>query len=222
MTLQLTFGSVDVHVSTTSPELALRDAQREIAGHVAAVGGWLAIDAVVVERDGRALVLIGPVGSGKSTIAAHLLGRGWRLLADGVAFVDLANSLVLGHHGLMSFRSGAIPHLPAAFRSTLERSRWFVDDQGELQFYEVDPATAFGANIWSGEAVLDAMVFIDDHAASKDVHTTASEASMLQVIDGTEVSLGRFAGLRVGTIRKDRSVHTADRIEHWFDAHVGA
>jgi hypothetical protein len=257
MMLQLTFGSVDVQVSTTStlqrllaathvrhcstdrdassrlvsvrisppdrsPELALRDAQREIAGHVAAVGGWLAIDAVVVEREGRALALIGAAGSGKSTIAAHLLGRGWRLLADGVAFVDVAQSLILAHHGLMIFRSGAIPHLPSAFRSTLERSRWFVDESGELQFYEVDPATAFGAGVWSGEAILDALVFIDEHAGTKDVRTLAAETSTLRTIDGTEVSLSQFAGLRVGVIRKDRSVHTADCIEHWFDAHVGA
>jgi len=260
VTLQLTFGGVDVHVSTTStlsrllaathrlhctterdasprsvsvrisppdrsPELALRDVQREIAGHVAAVTGWLAIDAVVVEREGRALVLIGEAGCGKSTIAAHLLGRGWRLLADGVAFVDASQSLVVGHHGLMIFRSGAIPHLPSAFRSTLERSRWFVDESGELQFYEVDPATAFGSNIWSREAVLDALVFIDEAAGTKEVHTLSGGDPNIQLIDGTKFPLSRLSGLnalRVGTIRKDRSVFTADQIEHWFDAHVGA
>jgi hypothetical protein len=255
--LQLTFGDIDVHVSTTrtltrlvaathrrhcsvdgdgathsvnvriappdrSPEQALRIVQREIAAHVAAVGRWSALDAVVVERDGRALALGGVAGCGKSTIAAHLLGRGWRLLADDVAFVDVQRSVVIGHHALMVFRSGAIPHLPPGFRATLERSSWFIDENGELQFYEVDPATTFGASIWSGEAILDALVFIEDDANPNAVRSIAAESAELPLIDGTALSLRHVPNVRVGVIGKDRSMLTADRIEHWFDAHMGA
>jgi len=255
--LQLTFGDIDVHVTTTktltrllaathrrhatvegeesshsvnvriappdrSPEQALRIAQREIASHVAAAGHWALLDAVVVERDGRALALAGGPGSGKSTIAAHLLGRGWRLVADDAAFVDVRHALVIGHHALMVFRSGAIPHLPPGFRVTLERSRWFNDENGELQFYEVDPATAFGSAIWSAEAILDAVVFVDDDANPHGVRTLAAEATELPTIDGAPLALSLFPNVRVGVIGKDRSISTADRIEHWFDAHVGA
>jgi hypothetical protein len=45
--------SVDLAPPNRSPEFALREAQREIANEVASAHGWLAIDAVVVERDGR-------------------------------------------------------------------------------------------------------------------------------------------------------------------------
>jgi len=255
--LQLTFGDIDVHVTTTkaltwllaathrrhcaidgdssshsvnvriappdrSPEQALRIAQREIASRVAAAGRWSPLDAVVVERDGRALAIAGAAGCGKSTIAAHLLGRGWRLLSDDVAFVDVQRSLVIGHHGLMIFRSGAIPHLPPGFRATLERSSWFVDENGELQFYEVDPATAFGSSIWSGDAILDALVFIEDEADPNGVRSIAAESLDLPTIDGNSISLRHLPNVRAGVIGKDRSILTADRIEHWFDAPVGA
>lgn len=42
----------------------------------------LMLHAAVVERGGRALVLPGLPGAGKSTLAAYLCHRGWRLLSD--------------------------------------------------------------------------------------------------------------------------------------------
>ncbi|HRD85803.1 MAG TPA: HprK-related kinase A [Rubrivivax sp.] len=49
---------------------------------------WLLIHAAVVERDGRALILPAPPGSGKSTLCAALVHRGWRLLSDEIALVS--------------------------------------------------------------------------------------------------------------------------------------
>lgn len=46
------------------------------------------IHAAVVERGGRALILPGQPGSGKSTLCAALVNRGWRLLSDEFALVD--------------------------------------------------------------------------------------------------------------------------------------
>jgi hypothetical protein len=206
--------SVSVHLAPPecSPELALRDAQREIAGEVAAVHGWLALEAVVVERDGRALALIGEPGAGKSIVAAHLLARRWKLVTDDSAFVDEARGTIVGHHGLMRFRSGAIPHLPAAFRATLERSKWFVGEDGELQFYEVDPETVFGPGIWSHEAVLDSAIFLADRPGSHAV----------EGLDGASSVHNAFRVLRTGSIGRDRAVRVADRVEHWYDAHARA
>jgi len=45
------------------------------------------VHAAVVERDGKAILLCGPPGSGKSTLCAALVARGWRLLSDEVALV---------------------------------------------------------------------------------------------------------------------------------------
>ena len=204
--------SVNLEPPDRSPELALRAAQREIAGEVAAVHGWLALETVVVERGGRALALIGEAGSGKSTIAAHLLARGWKLVTDDIAFVDEAHGSIVGHHGLMRFRSGAIPHLPAAFRATLERSKWFVGEDGELQFYEVDPESVFGSGIWSHEAVFDAAIVLDDRATADAVIDNEAYGQLPDA----------FAALHFGTIGRNRSTIVADRIEDWYDAHARA
>jgi hypothetical protein len=55
---------------------------------------FLVIHAAVVERHGRALIFPGSPGSGKSTLCAALINRGWRLLSDEMALVSLANGLV--------------------------------------------------------------------------------------------------------------------------------
>lgn len=51
---------------------------------------YLIVHAAVIERGGRALVLPAPPGSGKSTLCAALVARGWRLLSDELALVDLS------------------------------------------------------------------------------------------------------------------------------------
>lgn len=47
-----------------------------------------ALHGAVVTRDGEALLLIGPVGTGKTTLALDLLERGWKLSSDDVAPID--------------------------------------------------------------------------------------------------------------------------------------
>ena len=51
---------------------------------------YLVLHAAVVERAGRALMLPAPPGSGKSTLCAGLVSRGWRLLSDELALIDPA------------------------------------------------------------------------------------------------------------------------------------
>jgi HprK-related kinase A len=54
----------------------------------------LLIHAASVERDGRALVMTGASGSGKSTLAALLGERGWRLMGDEFALIDLGDGTI--------------------------------------------------------------------------------------------------------------------------------
>jgi len=51
---------------------------------------FIAIHAATLERGGRALLLPAPPGSGKSTLCAALVHRGWRLLSDEFALLDPA------------------------------------------------------------------------------------------------------------------------------------
>ncbi len=52
---------------------------------------FLILHAAVVERDGRAAILPGDPGSGKSTLCAALVHSGWRLLSDELALLDMAD-----------------------------------------------------------------------------------------------------------------------------------
>jgi len=73
--------------------------------------GWrrhLLLHAASVERDGRAIVLTGESGSGKSTLAAQLGERGWRLMGDEFALLDLANGMVHPFPRLVSLKNRSI------------------------------------------------------------------------------------------------------------------
>lgn len=50
---------------------------------------FLLLHAAVLERDGCAAILPAPPGSGKSTLCAALMHRGWRLLSDELALIAL-------------------------------------------------------------------------------------------------------------------------------------
>lgn len=54
----------------------------------------LVVHAAVLERRGGALLMPAPPGSGKSTLCAALVNRGWRLLSDEMALVRLADGEV--------------------------------------------------------------------------------------------------------------------------------
>lgn len=56
---------------------------------------YLIIHAAVIERDGLAVVMPAPPGSGKSTLCAGLVSRGWRLLSDELAMIRLEDSALV-------------------------------------------------------------------------------------------------------------------------------
>jgi len=55
---------------------------------------WLVIHAAVIEKGGVAAILPAPPGSGKSTLCAALVNRGWRLLSDELTLVRLDDGRV--------------------------------------------------------------------------------------------------------------------------------
>ncbi len=52
------------------------------------------VHSAVLERDGRALIMPAPPGSGKSTLCAALMLHGWRLLSDEMALLDPVTGLI--------------------------------------------------------------------------------------------------------------------------------
>ncbi len=55
---------------------------------------YLMVHAAVVEKNGCAIILPAPPGSGKSTLCAALAMRGWRLLSDELALVRCSDGLL--------------------------------------------------------------------------------------------------------------------------------
>ena len=49
---------------------------------------WITVHSAVLERNGCAVLLPAPPGSGKSTLCAGLMLQGWRLLSDEMALLD--------------------------------------------------------------------------------------------------------------------------------------
>lgn len=77
---------------TWPPELTVDDAATYLLGPVCGVilrmRGVTCLHASALEIGGRAVLVCGPAGAGKSTTAAALAARGHRVLADDVAALD--------------------------------------------------------------------------------------------------------------------------------------
>lgn len=68
----------------------------------------LVIHAASVARGGRAAILPAPPGSGKSTLCAALVNRGWRLLSDELTLIRLDTGELMGLARPVSLKNASI------------------------------------------------------------------------------------------------------------------
>ena len=196
-----------------------RSAVQRIIQAVAEIRSRHVVRAAALERGGRALVIAGPPGCGRSTLAAHFLSRGWSLVADDLTVLSDDGTTVVRNHALMSLAATSVPHLPLQFREALERSRWCVDAAKELRFYEVDPGTVFGARAWSDGARLDAVVFLTGAAEDCGVETL-HRARGAELFASVAAKVPDCANVRIGATALGRSSRCAESIECWYEAHA--
>ena len=69
---------------------------------------YLIVHSAVVEREGKGLILPAPAGSGKSTLCAALVARGWRLFSDELALIDIASGLLVPIPRPISLKNASI------------------------------------------------------------------------------------------------------------------
>jgi HprK-related kinase A len=69
---------------------------------------YLLLHAAVVERNGCAIILPAPPGSGKSTLCAALVCRGWRLLSDELTMVRRSDGMLVPLARPVSLKNASI------------------------------------------------------------------------------------------------------------------
>jgi HprK-related kinase A len=83
-----------------------------VAGHA---HHYLMLHAAALEKNGRAVVLPGDPGAGKSTLTAALMLSGWRLLSDEITLVDRDDGLLVGLARPVSLKNASIDIIQHAF-----------------------------------------------------------------------------------------------------------
>jgi HprK-related kinase A len=94
----------------------------------------LVIHAGTLERGGQALILPGPPGSGKSTLCADLVARGWRLLSDEFAIVRAPDARLQAHPRPISLKNDAIDLIERRNRTAVFSRRYQGTAKGTVAY----------------------------------------------------------------------------------------
>ena len=175
---------------------------------------YLIVHAATVERSGLALLLPGDAGSGKSTLCAGLVSRGWRLLSDELTLIDLGTGEVAPLPRPISLKNasidaigrfapsvtlgppvhdtvkGSVAHMKPPTDSvrraaTVARPRWIALPRFERG------AVARLAPLSKARAFMH----LADHAFNYDVHGRRGFELLAQVIAGSDCFEFRYGAL---------------------------
>ncbi|MCE0556629.1 HprK-related kinase A [Motilimonas sp. E26] len=101
----------------------------------------LTIHAAVVAKNGEALVIPAPPGSGKSTLCALLCSHGWQLLSDEFALIDLSSQQVQALPRPISLKNQSIDVLREYVEKTQSHGRFSAEflgtSKGRVALYSV-------------------------------------------------------------------------------------
>jgi len=175
--------------------------------------GLLPLDGAALGLEGGALLLVGPSGQGKSSLAAALAVKGWPILADGVLALDpAAGRLTRGAARLRLWSNsaaalgidlrGACPVRPGEARFDLDwpsgtdNAPWPI--KGIVLITErssseprCTTASAPVAAAWLARSVWASRAYADTKALLADAITVAVSAPRWQVLPASGV--GRLA-----------------------------
>lgn len=106
---------------------------------------FLVIHCATLERGGRALLMPAPPGSGKSTLCAALIARGWRLLSDEFALVEPASGLLIPVPRPVALKDRSIG-LIAEWAPDVYLSPPVVNNEGQTVAYMRPPLDSVAAS----------------------------------------------------------------------------
>lgn len=173
----------------------------------------LALHGAALELDGRALVVLGGSGVGKSSTVAEALRCGARLLADDMVLIDLTRQVVLpGAPTLRLWRPPELPTTTSASIPGMVTKRWYrLSDAlgcttatpllGVLALQRHEDAPTLGHTIAPARA-LDALTLALRHTLEVTHPSTARTAQRLTntraLIDAHPPRIWRFSASASG------------------------
>jgi hypothetical protein len=157
--------------------------------------GILGTHAGVVERDGRAVLLSGRSGRGKSTLTLGLLRRGAGWLTDELALIAADDVTVLPYPRALHVSPATAALLPE-LSFLHERPRYDLGGGSEWSVAPADLARAFGTGP-AGPARLAAILLLDgdpDPARDPEISRVAPAVATMELLRGTPAAADDFAG----------------------------
>jgi hypothetical protein len=157
--------------------------------------GILGTHAGVVEFEGRALLLSGRSGRGKSTLTLGLVRRGAGWLTDELALIAPDDVTMLPYPRALHVSPATADLLPElAFLH--ERPRYDLGGGSEWSVAPADLARAFGTGT-SGAARLAAILLLDsepDPDRAPEIIPVAPAVAAMELLRGTPAAVDDFAG----------------------------
>lgn len=115
--------------------------------------GFYSLHAFAAARDGKAALLVGDIGAGKTTTGLSLLEAGWKLVSN--------DSPLLSRGAEGGVLACAYPGLLAAYDDTLARFpslRRFMGEPGDSQRKRAFPAQHAYDDVWQAEATASVLL----------------------------------------------------------------
>ncbi|TDP74595.1 HprK-related kinase A [Roseateles toxinivorans] len=101
---------------------------------------YLTLHAAVIERNGCAVIMPAPPGSGKSTLCAGLVSRGWRLLSDELALISLTDGSLTPLCRPISLKNRSIDIMKAYAPEAVFNVVTHDTSKGSVTHMKADPA----------------------------------------------------------------------------------
>lgn len=150
---------------------------------------YLLLHAATVEKDGQALIMTGESGAGKSTLAALLGERGWRLMGDEFALLDLATGQLMPFPRAVSLKNGAIRVMEAEVAADRFGPRLEGTPKGTIRHLRPN-GTALSR---MGEGAAPALILFPRFGPAQDVRAVGKAEVFMRLTQASTnyVALGR-------------------------------
>lgn len=152
-----------------------------------AVKQSLIIHAAVIEKDGLAAILPAPPGSGKSTLCAALINRGWRLLSDELAVVEVSTGKIISLPRPVSLKNVSIDIIQSYAPDAVFSPKVFGTSKGTIAHMKPPIQSVMRA----AESALAAWIIFPKYVPGANAELTAiSKATGFMNVIGNSFNYG--------------------------------